>query len=311
MERIDVCVVGSCMKDLVARAPRRPRPGETLHGTDFAEFLGGKGVNQAVAAARMGSRTALVGKVGDDRYGQEFLDLLHEENIDTRHVSRDLEHGTGVGLPVVEEDGSNSIIIIPRANASMAPGEIAEAVPLISRARVLTVQLELPLDVSRAALRVAADAGVTTILNPAPAVTLDPADWSRVDVLVPNEIEAEALVGRGFTDEDVAEVAKQLSDTWDLRGCVLTLGTRGAYVLDRHDGAERSEWIPAHPVTAVDTVGAGDAFCGALAAGLASGLALIDAARWGNTAGALAVTAEGAVSSMPTRAAVEALLSSS
>lgn len=305
----DVCVVGSFMKDLVASAPRRPRPGETLHGTGFAEYLGGKGVNQAVAAARMGARTAIVGTLGQDRYGEEFLELLAEHGVDSQAVERHPRLGTGVGLPVVLPDGSNSIIIVSRANEAITPATVRARSDVITGCRVLTAQLELPLDATRAALRLATEAGVTTILNPAPAAgPLEEALGAVVDILVPNEVEAEALTGVGCDEDNLAGIAGKLADAWGLRGCVITLGARGAFVLDRTADAETTVRVSPHQVDTVDTVGAGDAFCGALAAALAAGQSLVAATRLANAAGALSTTRSGATSSLPARGEVLALL---
>jgi ribokinase len=322
MRRHDVCVLGSFMKDLVASAERRPLPGETLHGTGFAEFLGGKGVNQAIAAARMGARTAIVGTIGDDRYGEEFLELLKTDGVDTDWVVRHPELGTGVGLPLVLPDGSNSIIIVSRANSAITPADVEAAASVLTSSAVLSVQLELPVEASRAALQLASAAGVTTILTPAPAGPVDPSLAAFVDILVPNEVEAAALTGLDCDDEtQVPAIARRLADEWDLQGCVITLGARGAYVLDRSGGAgfgpsrPRSGGlpgqefrIPAHSVATVDTVGAGDAFCGSLAASLAGGAALADAVRLANAAGALSTTMNGAATSCPDRSAAQALL---
>jgi len=304
--RYDVCVLGSFMKDLVASAERRPLPGETLHGTGFAEFLGGKGVNQAIAAARMGARTAIVGTIGDDRYGEEFLELLKRDGVDTDWVVRHPELGTGVGLPLVLPDGSNSIIIVSRANAAITVADIDAAAAVLTSSAVLSVQLELPVEASRAALQLASAAGVTTILTPAPVGPVDPSLAAFVDILVPNEMEAAALTGLDCDDSQVPEIARRLADAWDLRGCVITLGARGAFVLA--DGVEML--VPAHPVATVDTVGAGDAFCGSLAASLAAGAGLVDAVRLANAAGALSTTINGAAASAPSRAAAVALLDS-
>ncbi|TDO44954.1 ribokinase [Kribbella sp. VKM Ac-2527] len=306
MSRYDVCVLGSFMKDLVASAERRPLPGETLHGTGFAEFLGGKGVNQAIAAARMGARTAIVGTIGDDRYGEEFLELLKTDGVDTGWVVRHPELGTGVGLPLVLPDGSNSIIIVSRANAAITPDDIEAAGEVLTGSRVLSVQLELPVEASRAALRLASTAGVTTVLTPAPVGPVDPSLAEFVDILVPNEVEAAALTGLDCDDSQVAVIARKLADEWDLRGCVVTLGSRGAFVLDR--SAELEVRVPAYKVATVDTVGAGDAFCGSLAASLAEGAGLADAVRLANAAGALSTTVDGAAASAPDRAAALALL---
>ena len=270
MSRYDVCVLGSFMKDLVASAERRPLPGETLPGTGFAEFLGGKGVNQAIAAARMGARTAIVGTIGADRYGEEFLELLESDGVDTSWVVRHPELGTGLGPPLVLPDGGNSIIIVSRADAAITPADVEAAADALTASKVLSVQLELPVEASRAALQLVSAAGVTTILTPAPVGPLDPSLASYVDILVPNEVEAAALTGLDCDDESqLPVIARRLADEWDLRGCVVTLGSRGAFVVDRAAGAE--VWVEAHQVATVDTVGAGDAFCGSLAASLAVG----------------------------------------
>ncbi|NOL43221.1 ribokinase [Kribbella sandramycini] len=298
------------MKDLVASAERRPLPGETLHGTGFAEFLGGKGVNQAIAAARMGARTAIVGTIGADRYGDEFLDLLAADGVDTTWVRRHPSLGTGVGLPLVLPDGGNSIIIVARANAAITPAEVTAAADALTGGQVLSVQLELPVEASRAALQLASAAGVTTILTPAPAGPVDPSLAAYVDILVPNEVEAAALTGLDCDDESqVPMIARKLAEDWDLHGCVVTLGSRGAYVLDRRGDYE--ERVPAHEVATIDTVGAGDAFCGSLAASLADGAELIDAVRLANAAGALSTAVNGAAASAPSRAAALALLDGS
>jgi ribokinase len=307
MSTYDVCVLGSFMKDLVASADRRPLPGETLHGTGFAEFLGGKGVNQAIAAARMGARTAIVGTIGDDRYGEEFLELLKADGVHTDWVVRHPELGTGVGLPLVLPDGSNSIIIVSRANAAITSSDVEAAAEVLTSSAVLSVQLELPVEASRAALQLASTAGVITILTPAPVGPIDPSLAAFVDILVPNEVEAAALTGLDCDDEtQVRAIARRLADEWDLRGCVITLGSRGAFVLDRARGEEIR--IPAHRVATVDTVGAGDAFCGSLAASLAAGAGLADAVRLANAAGALSTTVNGAADSAPDRSAAMALL---
>lgn len=314
--RYDVCVLGSFMKDLVASAERRPLPGETLHGTGFAEFLGGKGVNQAIAAARMGARTAIVGTIGDDRYGEEFLDLLASDGVDTDWVVRHPSLGTGVGLPLVLPDGSNSIIIVSRANSAITALDVEQAAEVLTSSAVLSVQLELPVEASRAALQLASTAGVTTILTPAPVGPVDPSLGAYVDILVPNEVEAAALTGLDCNDESqLPKIARRLADEWDLKGCVITLGGRGVFVLDRttktstRNGSSEAEIrIPGHAVATVDTVGAGDAFCGSLAASLANGASLADAVRLANAAGALSTTLNGAAASAPDRAAALALL---
>jgi ribokinase len=279
----ELVVVGSFMMDLVARTPSLPKPGETVIGESFAQFLGGKGFNQAVAAARSGGNVAMVGCVGDDAFGREFLDALDREGIDQSGVSIDASEGTGVGLPVVESSGQNAIVVIPRANHALQHVEAA----LFAGAKVVLLQWELSARVTVEAARLAKAAGATVVLNPAPAVG-DLRDYvGLIDVLVPNETEA-AILG-DLPDIDV----------------VLTLGEKGALV--RSGG--REERFDPHEVECIDTVGAGDAFCGALCASLAGGASLFEAARIGNAAGALAVTKAGAEPSMPHRADIERLLS--
>jgi ribokinase len=297
----DIVVLGSFMMDLVVRAPRRPVPGETVVGTDFGEYLGGKGCNQAVAAARAGARTAMVGRVGDDDYGRRFLDLLGREGIDAGCVAIDAAAGTGVATPLVEPTGENSIVIVPRANHAVLPTDVDAAAALIAGARVLLLQLELPLPTVVHAARCAREAGVTVVLNPAPAVGDLGALEGLVDVLVPNEGEAGQLTG---IEGDPLAAAKALRERFG--GAVLvTLGAQGSLVLPA-DGAH--EQVPAHAVDVVDTVGAGDAYCGTLGARLAAGDDLLTAARHAGAAGSLAVTVAGAEPSLPTAAAVAALL---
>ena len=305
--RHDVCVLGSFMKDLIVRAPRRPAPGETLRGTAFQEFLGGKGVNQAVAASRAGAATAMIGRVGDDPYGEEFLAALRAEGVDTDQVRRDHALGTGVGLPVVEPDGANSIIIVPRANDAVGAADVRAAAESIAASRVLSAQLELSVESALAAAEIASEAGVLSLLNPAPCDTPPLELAGRYDFVAPNEVEAEQLTGLSCDGEQAAKVARRVCDEWARRGAVVTLGSRGAIVVDRSSGVERVEWLPAYRIEVLDTIGAGDAFCGALAARLAAGDALIDAARYANAAGALATTKRGAVPSMPRHADILAL----
>jgi ribokinase len=302
--RYDVCVLGSFMKDLVARAPRRPARGETLKGTGFEEFLGGKGVNQAVAARRAGATTAMIGRLGKDLYGEEFLDVLATEGIDATEVRRDPQHGTGVGLPVVEPDGANSIIIVPRANDAVGPDDVRAASETIAASRALSVQLELSLESALTAGTIGSDAGTLCILNPAPCTEPPEQLKGLFDIVVPNEVEAEQLTGMPCDGDRAADVARRVAAEWARRGAVLTLGSRGAIVVD----GDRLEWLAPYPVEVLDTIGAGDAFCGALAARLAAGDSLTEAARYANAAGALATTVSGAVPAMPYHTDVLALL---
>jgi len=299
-----VCVVGSFMADLVVTAPRRPQPGETLRGHDFAIYPGGKGYNQAVASRRAGAAVSFVGMLGKDAFGDMFVADLEAEGIDTTHVRRHAEVGTGVGLPVVEDDGQNSIIIIPRANLELTPADVEDAEGAIAGADVLLLQLELTLETTAAAARIARAAGTTVLLNPAPFATLPAEILKDVDVLVPNEGEARAFVGAP-DETPIADVAALLRDTCH-GALVVTLGGDGVLVSD----AAGDVVVRSHRVPVVDTVGAGDVFCGALGSALAEGLDLPAAVAWANAAGALAVGRRGGSTSAPFREEIRALLDS-
>ncbi len=294
-----VVVVGSCNMDLVACVPRQPLRGETLTGTAFATYLGGKGLNQTVAAKRMGANVALVGRVGTDDFGQRIKEALQAEAIDAAYLQAD-QQPTGTALIMVEEGGHNSIVVIPGANGALTPADIDQAAELISAANVLLLQLEVPLATTLRAAQIAHAAGTTVILTPAPAQLLPPALLAATDVLVPNEIEVAQV---SATNAEPAAAARALLDQ-GCRAVVVTLGAQGALLVT--PGGEQS--IPPLPVTAVDTVGAGDAFVGALAACIAEGHELTTALHYAAAAGALATTQAGAVPSLPTRAAVERCL---
>ncbi|MCL2463768.1 MAG: ribokinase [Micrococcales bacterium] len=301
-----VCVVGSFMMDLVASAPRRPMPGETLVGTDFEMRLGGKGFNQAVAAARAGAGTSMVGVLGADGFGDGFRAALHDENINDTWVGVDETAGTGVGLPVVEPDGQNSIIIVARGNLAVDAAYVEAAREAIAAAHVLTLQLELPIASAIAAARIAHQAGTVVVLNPAPMSAVPAELLENVDLLVPNEIELDALVGHPV-GEDVEAAATGLGARTDV-DVVVTLGSRGVVVAARGKSATR---LDAPRVTAVDTVGAGDVFCGYLAAGLAEQCELAEAVCSANSAAALSVTRTGSATAAPRRSEVSSFAATS
>jgi ribokinase len=297
-----VCVVGSFMMDLVLRAPRRPRSGETVLGTSFGMYLGGKGFNQAIAAVRAGSRTAIVGRVGRDDFGDRFLECLRREGVDAGFVVADPDEGTGVGVPLVDDEGENSIVAVPRANFRVGADDVEAAGDLILSSDVLLVQLELPVDAVVTATRIARDAGVMVVLNPAPAVAAAESFTGLVDLVVANRAET-ALLTDGADDADPRVAAHRLRDAVGT-DVIVTLGTEGGVVVD----GEGEEDLRAYDVPVVDTVGAGDAFCGTLAAALAAGVPLRAAAHRASAAGGLAVTRSGAEPSMPTAAAVDDLI---
>ncbi|MCX7616480.1 ribokinase [Tepidiforma sp.] len=293
-----IAVVGSLMMDLVVRAPRPALPGESLIGRSFATFVGGKGGNQAAAAARLGASVAMVGAVGADPFGEAILASLAADGIDTAFVRRLEGEGTGVAVPVVFDDGSNLIYALPRANLALAPADVETARTVIEAADVLLVQFEVAPEATLAALRIARAAGVRTILNPAPIAPHPGEVFALADLLVPNEVEAAALSGAAGEPVEAQAAALRALGPQDV---IITLGERGALIAI--EAGLRP--VPAPRVEAVDTVGAGDAFCGALAVRLAAGATLEEAAAYACRAAALACTKPGAAASLPSFDEVE------
>jgi ribokinase len=290
--------------DLVARAPRIPQPGETIIGRDFHTLPGGKGANQAVAAARLGATVAMVGRVGGDAFARLLLDNLAAAGVDHTSVTQDSGAATGVALIVVDAAGQNSIVVASGANMRLSPADVETAETAIASADVLLLQLETPLETVTRAAQIAHAHGVTVILNPAPARPLPPALLSLVDVLVPNESETALLTGLPIDSRARVEAAAGALRESGVGAVILTLGERGALLAQ----AGGTQVFPAFMVTAVDTTAAGDAFMGGLAVALAEGQSLAESIRWGNAAGALAATRLGAQPSLPIRRAVEKLL---
>jgi ribokinase len=299
-----VAVAGSLNMDLVVRAPHIPQPGETIIGSDFRNVPGGKGANQAVAAARLGADVSMVGRVGHDTFAEPLLENLAADGVDHTYVTRDPEAATGVALIVVDDAGENSIVVASGANARFSPADVDAAEEALVDADVLLLQLESPLETVRRAAELARAHGAKVLLNPAPAQDLSDELLSLIDALIPNETEAALLTGRSVRSEKDARVAAEA--LWDsgVETVIVTLGERGALLAQ--DGTVTL--VPAFQVEAVDTTAAGDAFVGGFAVALAEGSALEEAVRWGNAAGALAATKMGAQPSLPTREALERLL---
>ncbi|MEV0599592.1 ribokinase [Streptomyces sp. NPDC050315] len=290
----DVLVVGSANADLTVRVDRRPDAGETVLGTDLVESAGGKGANQAAAAARLGGRVALLARIGGDAYGELLLNAQRAAGTDVRHVIADPEARTGTAMIIVGTDGDNSIVVSPGANAALTPKDVAAAHAVIAGAAVLSLQLEIPMESVAAAAATAREAGTRVVLNPSPAPeSLASELLAAADPLVVNEHEARRL--SGAADGGPADWARALRDL-GARSVVVTLGGDGAYVLD----ADGEAAVPGVKVKAVDTTGAGDAFTGALAVRLARGESLAVAARYAVRVGAAAVTKAGAQPSYPT-----------
>lgn len=295
----DVVVIGSLNRDISVMAPRLPRPGESVTGTDHFFGPGGKGANQAVAVARLGGTVAMVGRVGDDEHGRALVSGLADEGVDVSAVGVDHGIATGLAVITIDENSENTIVVSPGANATLTARHVDEHRHLIESARVALAQLEVPLPAVTAAAEMAAG---SFCLNPAPARRLPEALTKRIDVLVPNRSELGVLVGSGEpgTVNEAVAMARRLRHPGDT---VVTLGSEGAVLVAGDDVVA----VPPPRVEPVDPTGAGDAFCGALAYSLSQRRPLGEAVRLAVVAGALATTRRGAQVAMPSLDEVEAL----
>jgi len=298
-----VVVLGSCTVDLVFRMPRFPAPGETLFAEAAELHAGGKGLNQAIGARRLGARAMLIARIADDPFGHILLEALKSNGVDTQHVAFDPATGSGVAVPVVLPDGQNSILSAPRANLAMPVEQVVAARDAIVEADALLLQFEAPMEVNVTAARLAVEHGVPVFLNAAPIVPHPPELLSLADVLIVNEVEAEMLTPSLPAGATLADRALSLAGI-ARKAAVVTCGADGCLVAC--DGNVVA--VAAYPATAVDTVGAGDAFCAALAVAWCRGARLIEAARFANAAGAISVGRPGAAPSLPSLREVEALL---
>lgn len=286
----EIVVVGSLNRDLTVEVARLPVAGETVLGSSHRWDSGGKGANQAVAAARLGRSVAMVGRVGDDDAGEALVAGLDAEGVDTSGVLREPDAGTGLAVIVVDGSGENQIVVSPGANSQLLPGDLPA--DLLRSAALVLLQLEIPVETVAAAARLA---GGTVVLNPAPATELPDELLAHVDVLVPNRTELAALAGDGEPEAQARRLGRPV---------VVTLGAAGALVVQ---GGEATR-VPAPVVDAVDATAAGDAFCGALADGLVQGLDLVAATHRAVAAGGVAASRPGAQASLPTRGDVDAIL---
>ena len=292
----NVLVVGSINMDLVVRVPRAPLPGETVLGGDFETFPGGKGANQAVAAARMGADVTMVGRVGNDDFGNTLIQGLVDDEIKTTHVIKDAETPSGIAMIAVAADGENVIVVASGSNYKVSVEDVNRARDLMREADILLLQLECPLESVAEAVELANAYDLPVVLNPAPAQTLSKTLLSKVDYLTPNEGELSTLTGETDINKSI-----QVIKEWGVKNLVVTQGHNGARVVS----LDVDEHLPAYSVNAVDTTAAGDAFNGALAVALAEGQPLMEAVKLSMAAGALSVTKRGAQPSLPTRVAVE------
>ncbi|WP_338046052.1 ribokinase [Paenibacillus tepidiphilus] len=304
MKLLSIVVIGSLNMDMVVRTGRSPEAGETIIGQEFALSPGGKGANQAVAAARLGAKVAMIGSVGRDGFGAELLEIMCREGIDTRHIAKSAARATGVASIVVDGEGENRIIVVPGANAELKAADVERLEEVIREAEMIVLQLETDLGMCEAAAAIAHRHGVPVILNPAPAQELKSQMLGAVTYLTPNETEAGILSGIPVDSMDSAEAAGQALLAQGVQHVIITLGSKGALIVD----AAGSRHVPGFPVQAVDTVAAGDSFNGALACKLAQGSSLEEAVRFGNAVGALAVGKHGAIPSLPRLEEVEHFL---
>jgi ribokinase len=300
-----ITVVGSYNTDLVIRTPRIPQKGETILGGPFFSGPGGKGANQAVAAARLGAEVAMVVKLGNDQFGDLALMNLKNEGINCEYVIRTDESHTGVAFIIVDDAGENVIVVASGTNYLLSPVDIDFARSAITQADVVLFQLESPIDTVKYALEMAHLAGVKVLLNPAPGRPLDAEILSMVDILTPNQSETEILTQLPAATLEQASAALDALLTAGIKTAVLTMGAQGALLAT----PENKTVLPAYTVDVMDTTGAGDAFNGALAVAIAEGQTLEDAVCFANAAAALQVTRQGTASAMPVRREVEEFIS--
>jgi ribokinase len=300
----EILVIGSMNMDLVVSTDRRPNVGETILGNTFSTYPGGKGANQAVAAARLGAQVRMIGCVGQDDFGDTLLQNFQNNYVDTTYVKRSQTRETGIALITVDRDGENSIIVIPGANHNLQPDDLNQLESEFTPAGILLIQLEIPLAVVVHAIRLGHKHKMSIILNPAPAQPLPDDLYPLLDYLIPNESELSLLTGCPDVGEAAIRSCAVLLRDKGLRNLLLTRGEAGTWLFT----PKREAQLGAFPVQVVDTTAAGDAFIGGFATALAEGQSVDKAIRFGSAAGALAVTRPGAQTSLPNRAEVDQFL---
>jgi ribokinase len=301
----DILVVGSLNADLVVRSPRFPLPGETISGEDLHIIPGGKGANQAVAAARHGASVSMLGGVGNDSFGPELINNLKQNHVDTSYVQIASDSATGTAIIVVDSNGQNSIVLSPGANGKVSPADV-NAISF-SKYKLLLLQLEIPIETVTAAAQRAKENGLRVLLNPAPARSLPDELISLSDFILPNEIELSLLTNQPVKDISSAEKAARTLLERGAQNVIVTLGVNGALIVS----AEQVTHVNTYPVEVVDTTAAGDAFIGGFASALLQKKSLAEAVRYGCACGALATTKFGAQPSLPITAEVEKFLDKS
>ena len=294
-----IVVIGSSNTDMVIKSDRLPKPGETILGGNFLMNHGGKGANQAVAAARLGGNVTFVCKIGNDIFGNQAIEMFRKEKIDTAYVGISPEEPSGIALINVDKKGENCIVVASGANGTLSVDDIQHAEPAIKQASIVIMQLETPMDSVSYAAKVAKKNGVTVILNPAPAPCAQLPDdlLANVDILIPNVTEAEIISGMHITDEEsVKEVIRYISAK-GIKTVIVTMGSKGALAYENNEFIH----IPAFKVEAVDTTAAGDTFCGGLCVALSEGKSLREAILFASKASSISVTRMGAQVSIPLR----------
>jgi ribokinase len=301
---MSIVVFGSINMDLTAYVPKLPQPGETLQGSSYITVPGGKGSNQAVAASRLGASVKLVGRVGTDGFGKEVLQIVADQKVDISQVLKDPENGTGIAVISVDKNAENSIIIISGANFALDDSDVERASRSMVDAKVLMLQLEVPLEACLKAAQSAKEKSVKVVFDPAPAIPLPDEAYKLMDFITPNEIETEILVGfRPANQEDAAQAAKKFLEK-GVGTAIIKLGARGVY----YENKNESGFVPPFKVNPIDTVAAGDAFNAGLAVAVSEGKSLAEAVCWGAAAGAIATTRKGALPAMPYRDELLALI---
>lgn len=298
-----ILVVGSSNTDMVIKSDKLPLPGETVLGGEFFMNPGGKGANQAVAAARLGGQVTFVAKVGNDMFGRQALQQFKQEKINTEYITIDAGHPSGVALIVVDNKGENCISVASGANNALAPDNVKDALAALDAAAIVLLQLEIPLRTVESVVQESFEKGLKVILNPAPAQELPSALYPLLHFITPNETEAELLTGIKVTNIQTAQEAALKFQEWGVPNILITLGAKGAYL----HTASLSAHIQAPAVKALDTTAAGDCFNGALAVALAEGRDVQDAVSFACQAAAISVTRMGAQASIPYRDEIETL----
>lgn len=291
----NICVIGSLNMDLVVNVDTMPKPGQTIIGSNFKEVPGGKGANQAVAMARLNGNVSMIGKVGEDGFGQTLINSLKNDKVDTTYI-KTTKGATGVALITVDKNAQNSIVVSPGANFEVKEEDIDNNIEAIKNSDIVVLQLETPLNTIKYALNKAKELNKYTILNPAPAVKLDDEIIKNVDLLTPNETELEIISGVNIETEEDIQKAAQIMIEKGVKELIVTLGSKGSLYINK----EKSIFKKAYKVEAVDTTAAGDSYTGALAVALSQDKSIEDAMDFASKVGALSVLKEGAQSSLPT-----------